>query len=279
MTNMVKADLYRSIKHIAVYVAVGLMLLMIGVSIYLISPGNVGISAGVTSGDALIEGTELTMEDFANMSIGDLREIMKSREGYKLDKDIQSSNVNLYYIFIFIAAVVIAVDFTGGCVKNTLTSAISRKKYFISKILTVTLMCLVLYFAHTYIMYFANVIFNGNNLSSGLWEVTKISLIQLPAVFMIIMIPTGIAFMVKKTAIYNLVTIPLLMVLQLLFGYGSTLFHIPKKVITYTPDAVFRMLANNPDKDYLVISYLVCAAVCALFLVAGYLTFRKSEIK
>lgn len=279
MTNMVKADLYRSIKHIAVYVAVGLMLLMLGVGIYMISPGNVGISAGVTSGDALIEGTELTMEDFANMSIGDLREIMKSREGYKLDKDIQSSNVNLYYIFIFIAAVVIAVDFTGGCVKNTLTSAISRKKYFISKILTVTLMCLVLYFAHTYIMYFANVIFNGNNLSSGLWEVTKISLIQLPAILMIIMIPTGIAFMVKKTAIYNLVTIPLLMVLQLLFGYGSTLFHIPKKVMDYTPDAVFGMLANNPDKDYLVISYLVCAAVCALFLAAGYLTFRKSEIK
>lgn len=279
MTNMVKADLYRSIKHIAVYVAVGLMLLMLGVGIYMISPGNVGISAGVTSGDALIEGTELTMEDFANMSISDLREIMKSQEGYKLDKDIQAHNINLYYIFIFIAAVVIAVDFTGGCVKNTLTSAISRKKYFISKVLTVTLMCLVLYFAHTYIMYFANVIFNGNNLSSGLWEVTKISLIQLPAVFMIIMIPTGIAFMVKKTAIYNLVTIPLLMVLQLLFVYGSTLFHIPEKAMNYTPDAVFMMLANQPDKQYLVISYLVCAAVCALFLVAGYLTFRKSEIK
>lgn len=291
MTNLVKADLYRSVKHIAVYAAVGLMLLMLGVGIYMISPGNVGFSddffAGfsdgfsdtVASDDTSTDDTEMTTEEFNNMSFSEQREFMKSQDGYKLDKDIQSDNINLYYIFIFIPAVVIAVDFNSGCAKNTLTSAISRRKYFISKVLTVTLMCLVLYFAHTYIMYYANIIFNGNNLASDLREVTKIALIQLPAVFMIIMIPTGIAFMVKKTAVYNLVTIPLVVVLQLLFKIGSILFHIPEKVMNYTPESMFITLANNPDKEYLVISYLVCAAVCALILAAGYLTFRKSEIK
>lgn len=196
MINMIKADCYRTTKHIAFYVAVGLMLLMIGISIYMISPGKMGISVGGTSGDMALD--EMTVDEYSHMSISDLREVMKSREGYKLDRDIQSVNVNLYYIFIFIAAVVIAVDFTGGCVKNTLTSAISRKKYFLSKVVTVTGMCLVLYFANTYIMYFANIIFNGANLSSGLWAVTEVALIQLPAVLVIIIIPVCIAFMAKK---------------------------------------------------------------------------------
>lgn len=277
MINMIKADCYRTTKHIAFYVAVGLMLLMLGISIYMISPGKMGISAGGTSGDMAL--AEMPIDDYSNISISDLREFMKSREDYKLDRDIQSVNVNLYYIFIFIAAVVIAVDFTGGCAKNTLTSAISRKKYFISKVVTVTGMCLVLYFANTYIMYFANLIFNGANLSSGLWAVTEVALIQLPVVSVIIIIPVCIAFMAKKTAIYNLVTIPLLIILQLLLGYGSVLFPIPKEVMNYTPDAMFALLANNPGREYLAISYLVCAVVCVVFLAAGYLTFKKTEIR
>lgn len=277
--NMIKADVYRSVKHIAFYVAVGLMLFTIGMSIYTVGPLRIGMYAGPTSGEELIDSSEMTMDEYYDMSISDLRKFMKSQEGYSLDKDIQSININLYYIFIFIAAVVIAVDFTSGCAKNTLTSAINRKKYFATKAFTVMWLCLILYFANTYIMYAANRIFNGDNLASGLWDVTKIALIQMPAVLMIIAILIGIAFTVKKTAIYNLITIPFLIVLQLLFVYGSALFHIPQKVLDYTPDAMFMMLANHPDKEYLVNSYLVCAAVGALFLAAGYLTFKKSEIK
>ena len=42
MINMIKADLYRITRNIAFYIAIGLVLLMIGVSIYLIQPGSVG---------------------------------------------------------------------------------------------------------------------------------------------------------------------------------------------------------------------------------------------
>lgn len=42
---------------------------------------------------------------------------------------------------------------------------------------------------------------------------------------------------------------------------------------------MFGKLANNPSDSYMIKSYIVCAVIIALFNIAGYVVFRKAEIK
>ena len=136
MLNMIKADLYRINKNIAFFIAIGLVLLMIGVSVYMVQPGSVGqASVGdISTTDYMNDGNgidDISMEEAKKLSMHDLREMSLNSEGYKFDKNFLAANMNLYYIFIFVAAIAITVDFSAGSVKNTLSSAINRKKYFI----------------------------------------------------------------------------------------------------------------------------------------------------
>lgn len=283
MINIIKADMYRMVKNVGLYIAAAILLFMIGMSIYMVTPGHVGM---VGIGDiSTAQPLEVdTSEGGVNVELGDLsmqdfRKLMLASEGYELDKDILTANMNLYYIFIFIAAIIITLEFSGGCIKNTLSSAISRRKYFVSKAVVVFGLCIVTFFLNTYVVYFANIIFNGKNLSSDLWTVTKATLIQLPPALALISILIGIAFITKKASTYNLVAIPFIMVFQLLFNLAVKLFNIPDKYCCYELQTMLGKLINNPSKNYIVQSYGVCAVLVVLFITIGWLFFRKAEIK
>lgn len=60
---------------------------------------------------------DMTVTELTGLSLTDFRKIMLKAEGYELDRDILAQNINLYYIFIFVAALTIAVEFSGGKVK------------------------------------------------------------------------------------------------------------------------------------------------------------------
>ena len=165
MINMVKADLFRITKSIAFYIAIAIMLIMCLISLYIIEPGSIGqvsindVNLSQSSQETVLDG--MSFDDISNLSMSDIREMMLKSENYDLDRDILGTNMNLYYIFIFIAAIAITVDFSSGSVKNTLSSAINRKKYFLSKTFFVLGSCTVLFFANTYIVYFGNLLING----------------------------------------------------------------------------------------------------------------------
>lgn len=281
MINIIKADMYRMVRNVGLYIAAAILLFMIGMSIYSISPGSVGMAniGDISTVHTLEEGDRAEVVDLRDISLKDYRKIMINSEGYALDKDILTANMNLYYIFIFIAAIIITLEFSGGCIKNTLSSAISRNKYFVSKAIVVFGLCIVTFFLNTYLVYFSNLIFNGKNLSSDLWTVTKATLVQLPPAFALISILFGIAFMTKKTAAYNMVTIPFIVVFQLLFNLATKLFDIPVKYYYYELQLMFGKLLDNPSKSYMMQSYGVCAVIAAVFITAGWLCFRKAEIK
>lgn len=282
MLNMIKADRYRIVRSVGFYIGIAIMLLMIAVSIYSVGPGMVGmVSVGDVSYDENYNtaADDMTERELAEMSIGEYREFMLKSEGYELDRDIIGCNMNLYYIFIFIAAIVIASDFSAGSVKNTLSSAISRKQYFLSKTVFVTVCCLLLFFLNTYVAYFSNLFFNGKNLASDLWTVTKISLLQLPPVLALVSILTGLAFTLKKNAAFNMVAIPLAIVFQLLLALAVRFFGRLDKYVCYELQSMFGRLANKPSESYLRNSYAVCAVIIIVFTAMGYLSFRKTEIK
>ena len=277
MINMIKADFYRISKSVVIYIAFAFIIFMTAADIYFVEPGSVGVY--VTT-EAVVENelSEMTREELNDLSSKEFREIMLRTQGYALDKDVLATNINLYYVFIFVAAIAITVDFSGSCVKNTLSSAISKKKYFLSKLITVSICCLAFLFLNTYMIYFGNIIFNNKNLASDIGTVTKITLMQIPPILALVSILTGFAFMFKRTAIFNTITIPFFMIIQLLLQL-TVFMKLPEDIYNYDLQVMISKLAFEPSAEYVLKSYAVCAAIIILFNLAGWFAFKKSEIK
>ena len=278
MINMIKADFYRVLKGKGIYFAFAIIILLAAIDIYFVEPGTFGVR--IETGTVIEnELSDMSYDEIGEMSMSEYRRIMLNTEGYALDKEILAYNVNLYYPFIFIAAIFITADFSGSCIKNTLSSSISRKKYFFSKLVAVFLCCLILFFLNTYIVYFANIIFNTKNLASDIGTVTKITLLQIPPILALASMLTGIAFMLKRTASYNGVAIPFMMVVQLLLMLLSALFKIPQELFNYELQGMIVKITTDPSPEFVLKSYAVCAAIIIIFNLAGWLVFKKSEIK
>ncbi len=283
MFNMIKADSYRITKSIAFYIAAAIIFALAAVSIYLVSPGTIGqanigdISTAQYSQETPLD--DISFEEMQDLTPKDMRKIMLETENYELDREILAMNMNLYYCFIFIAALIITVDFSSGSAKNTLSSAISRNKYFISKTAIVFGICIFLFFLNTYVVYFGNMIFNSGKVSSDLWTVTKVSLLQLPPMLALMSILTGIAFAVRKTAVYNMITIPLVMVFQLILGVLIKIFDLKSKIADFELQIMIGKLSADPSDKYIIQSCIVCTVIIIAFLSLGYASFRKSEIK
>lgn len=283
MFNMIKADSYRITKSIAFYIAAAIIFVLAAVSIYLVSPGTIGqanigdISTAQYSQETPLD--DISFEEMQDLTPKDMRKIMLETENYELDREILAMNMNLYYCFIFIAALIITVDFSSGSAKNTLSSAISRNKYFISKTAIVFGICIFLFFLNTYVVYFGNMIFNSGKVSSDLWTITKVSLLQLPPMLALMSILTGIAFAVRKTAVYNMITIPLVMVFQLILGVLIKIFDLKSKIADFELQIMIGKLSADPSDKYIIQSCIVCTVIIIAFLSLGYASFRKSEIK
>lgn len=278
MINMIRADLYRIVRSVGFYISIAVMLLMIGLSVYTVQPGTIGVVYSTPSDSEYA--IELT-EDMTKLSISEFREMaINSTNNYKLDKAILGVNMNLYYVFIFIAAILISVDFAAGSVKNTLSSAISRRRYFASKTLLVMGVTVLLFFLNTYAIYFMNLIFNGSNLSSSLGKMTKISLIQLPVILALAAMLSGIAFMVKKTSLFNVAAIPLIILCQTLLVIAGKIFSVhPDKLFKYELQSMLSNLIYSHSDSYKLNCYIICAVIIVVFTSLGWLSFRKHEIK
>ena len=282
MLNMIKADFYRAVRSKAIYIAVILMLVMLALDLYTVEPGNLGIHLSMNIGPQTEMSSELSQMDYEQLSalsMKDYRKLRLKMTGYSLDRDILACNINLYYVFIFVAAVAVAADFSGSCAKNTLSSAISRKKYFLSKFVFAMLVCAILHFLNTYVMYFGNRLFNGGNLASDLGSVTRITLLQLPPVLALAGILTGLAFLLKRMAVFNAVGIPFVMIVQVFLNFLSLALKLPEEVMHYELQTMIARLSMDPSLSYTLRSYAVCGGIVLLFGAAGWFSFRRAEIR
>jgi ABC-type transport system involved in multi-copper enzyme maturation permease subunit len=278
MINMIKADFYRIFKGIGIYIGIGIMLLIIGISVYVIEPGSVGMVSATSEETYSSPIEDMSYEEIQNFTMAEYRKAMLKTDGFALDREMLANNMNLYYVFIFVAALAVAVDFSGGSVKNTLSSAISKNKYFASKSLFTTIVCLLIFFANTYISHFAIIIFDNEKFVASLGTVTKVSLMQLPAILALISILNGLAFTLKKTAFFNTASIPLVMVFQTVMGFVSAFVDI-EKYTDYELQLMLGKLAYNPSDSYILHSYIICFVIIVVFTAMGYFAFKKSEIK
>ena len=104
MLNIIKADLFRIFKGKGIYVCLLAIIALCSVSIYLRSPGHIGISGGLTSN------SEVTKEDDV---AGESNEL--------LDEGMMKVNGNLYYVLIFVVFAVICVDLANHTAKNVIS--------------------------------------------------------------------------------------------------------------------------------------------------------------
>lgn len=280
MLNIIKSDLYRLIRSKGLYIVIAIIILIATISVVSMSGLSIGFAVG-NNMDSV--GVEAMQEISQAKSLGEHRSIMKnvglSLGTIKVDKSILKGNYNLYYFFIAFVVIIITKDFSSKTIKNTLTSAISRKKYYISKILLVLGISTLLILFNNYFSYFLNLIVNGKEFASSIVEITKITLYQLPLLYGIICLLACLAFMTRKTSIFNTVSIPFIMFFQLIATIIISIFKINGDWFTnYDFQWAMLKLANNPANDYILKCGLLGLSYVVIFGLIGYYAFKKAEI-
>lgn len=280
MINMIKADLYRVFRGKGIYLAILLAVIMASSSIYVMQPGYIGLTSSDTiSGDSMVD-DETGLELSATNSISKTRKILKETSGYPLDSAIIGTNVNLYYMFIIIVVGVLVTDLSHSTAKNTLSSAISKKKYYLSKLFTCCLLCIGLVLLNNYGTYIFNRLINGAKFSSGIEKITKYTLVQLPIMCGIISLLVCMAFLLRKTAAFNAVSIPFVMAAQIVIMGVSALFSIKSNhIMEYEYQFMLSNLVTDTSLSYIMKSITLAIIYIVVFNILGYNVFRKSEIK
>lgn len=279
MFNIIKSDLYRLLKGKAIYITVLIMAVMLGLSIYELQPGYVGVTGGGL--EQMYEEDPEEMTDMRDMDVQSLAEARKmyKQYPYELDKAILGTNANLYYLFIILIAVIIAADFSKRTVKNTIASAVSRRKYYFSKLICCILTCTMLVLLNNYGMYIVNRLVNGEDFSSSMAAITKVTFYQLPIMYGIISLLVCISVVVKKGSAFNAISIPLLIVAQLLLSLFVKIFKIKGGIFNYEYQTVLGKLAGSPENNYIIKCVMLGIIYIVIFNVIGYYSFKKAEIK
>ena len=281
MLNIIKSDIFRIIRGKAIYVAIIVMMIMAVSSIIGMAPGRIGI---VSTNTQIMEDStknqELQEKINNTSSLLETRKIIKEYEEFELDRQIIGANINLYYIFIVIVFIIICVDLSDSTVKNTLSSAISRKKYYLSKLVTSLILGTIIILINNYAIYFLNIAINGIKFSTNFIEFTKLTLLQLPIMYGIMSLLVCIAFITRKKAIYNSIAIPLIIVVQLILMGIIALFKLDSSIMTnWEIQYILSNLVENPTIEYIIKTFLLGAAYILIFNIIGYISFKKAEIK
>lgn len=279
MLNIIKSDLYRVFKGKSIYIAIIFILFLASVSCFSMSPGHIGITTS-SEEQPLIQDEEILKQVYETNSIFETRNLMKEYGAYPLDKAQLGANANLYYFFIIIVVIVLVTDLSNSTAKNTLSSAISRKKYYFSKLITCIGLGTLLVLINNYGSYLINLIMNGKEFSAGFLEITKLTIIQLPILYGIISMLVCIGFCFKKTGTFNSITIPLIIVIQFIIMGAATLFHFDgSNILNYEFQYIIGNLISNPSNTYILKTLVLAIFYIIIFNTIGYRVFRKTEIK
>lgn len=241
------------------------------------SSGYIGVSTGseLTPFDTK---TRIALNEANNLI--EYRNIIKNHGAFELDRQIIGQNGNLYYFFIVIVVISLSTDFSNKSIKNTLSSAITRKQYYLSKLVLILFLGTLFILFNNYVSYFLNLIINGTDFAMPFIEVAKITLLQLPLLYGIISLLICFAFVLQRTALFNTISISFIIVLQILVMGITNLFKIKQNwLYDYEFQSALAKLADSPTNKYIIICAVLGIVYIVLFNIIGYNIFKKCEIK
>ncbi len=252
MMNMMKADLYRITKTKGFY-----FFWIFIAATYLIN---------------------IAAKDFGGISFGGPSFVP---ENVKMDIGAVCMNFNFYFFSIFPVFGIIIGEFSEHTIKNTITSAISKQKYFITKYVFSLLYTTAAFLFSNYAFYFINCLVNGSENSSALSDFSVSLFSQLPMMLAIFSIFIGLAFLLRKGALFNAITI----ITPLLYSSVSVSLYtvertqkLAEKLLEYEINTVLTNLALDCADDYRRNCYLISAVVIVLSFLIGYISFTKREL-
>ena len=277
MLNIIKADLFRILKGKGIYIIIILLFLLSLMSAYTVSPLNVGLNVSGDTTETYGLSDEWLEKLYSVKSMSETRDILINHGHYEVDVANVVHNNNMYYFFIAVVVFVLCCDFSNGTIKNTVSTNISKKKYYFSKLLLAIGLGTIITFLNVYFAYFSNLFMNGNNFVSSFSNITLLTIRQLPLLYAIISVLITIAVIVRKTSIYNGISIPLLMLFQLILGFMNT-FNLPKWIYNYEFETALGKLCLNPTNTYIMQTLSLWTIVFIITTTIGYSYFKKRDI-
>ncbi|WP_298529701.1 ABC transporter permease subunit [uncultured Ruminococcus sp.] len=278
MLNICRSDLYRLLRSKSFYIMLGVILLILILSVAAMEPGVV-FSIGLQKSDVseAIEG--VPYETYSNFSFKQLRNFLIDSPVYYMERDFLSQNMNLYYMFIIIAVVTITSDFSNGSVKNTLSSAISRRKYYMAKTGFTAVLSIAILFFNLVLLHCGMKMFNSSANTLSFAELMKIYVFQLPVALTLVSLLVCLSFTFRKTAIINGLGIPFIIVFQLILVILKEFAKLSDKFTDYELSSMYYFMAHSPSSSYVIKSFIICGVLILAFNIAGYTSFRKAEIR
>lgn len=279
MLNMIKADLFRIFKGKGIYVVILFLVFSAFMSAYSLSPLSMGLNLGDGDNAELynIE-PEYVQKLYDTASLNEARDILQNHADYSLDVANIAKNNNLYYVFIALIIFVIGCDFSNKTIKNTISTNISKSKYYFSKLILALGLGTVLIFLNAIFCHVANIILNGNSFSSPISEMFLIIIKQLPLLYAIISILVTISVVTRRTSIYNGITIPMVMVFQLIFLSPVNVLKLPSYLVNYEWETALTKLCLDPSFTYLFQTLGLWTVIFVTFVVIGYNNFKARDI-
>ena len=252
MINMIRAELYRLTKSKGFYIFWAAAIFSFMISVIYHESGGISLGAPLDYPDTI-----------------------------KMDIQQTANNFSYYFFLIIPVFSIICGEFGEHTIKNTITSAISKKMYFVSKYLFTLCYSLLAFTVSNYLFYFINHAVNGDKYSSSISEYSKVFLGQLPLFIAIVSLFIFLAFTLKKGAAYNAVTIiaPIAYssVIMVLYGIESTK-KLAEKCLNYELSTIISKLAIECTDSYRTKCYIISGVVTVLSFALGYLIFTKREL-
>lgn len=277
MLNMIKADLFRIGKGKGIYIVFAILIASILLTSYSISPVNMGLGLG----DDLSKTygmSEEAYQNFPDTGIGGTRDYILAHGSYDADLAVMAHNINLYYILVAIVAFVLCCDFSNQTIKNTVSTNISKRNYYCSKLVLCLLLGTAIVFFAGYGSYFTQLLMNGEKFVSSFLEMTNVILRQLPMFYAIISILVVIGVVFRRSSLFNGIAIPLVVIFQLLLMGATQMLHLPNGILNFELETALSKLSFDPSLTYI----WECVGLgLSIFLVASLLGayyFQKKDI-
>lgn len=293
MVNILKADLFRIGKdRIWIIVLAALLIVFTIPGLYTLQPmGGMSLYDQDLYMD-LDEYVESRLPDYGveyayELTTEQYREIVFSLEGYKTDVDIICGvNFPLFEVIVVLEVLLVTRDFSVHSIKNTLSSPIHRKTYYFAKYAAIMLLSVSIVVVVNLMVWIANMIINGSERSLPFGTLTVITLLSLMPLTAYVSMIHAVAFLIRKSLPYSLVTIGttlvagnILLNILLILGGGSARV---VNLIAYLPSMMYSAVTCTNAEDYVPYIY-ICIALCvtltAVSLTGGYLFFKNREIK
>lgn len=253
MMNMFKADMYRMLRSKGMYAFAGVIVFIVASAI------------AFKTMIGLINGYDPT----------------SVTNGLKTDVRNAGMNFNYYYMMLIPTSVLLIADFGEKTIKNTLSSVTTKTKYYGFKWLLLQCVGVISFLFGNTVYYSFNSLINGDEYSSEASEFFSVILMQIPAITTIVSVFVFLSFLLRKSAVVNLLALVVPLSYSSLIGlltlFDSTKEFAQQYMTRLDFSNVFQDIAGRVDMTYIIKAIAACIILTILFFFAGLRIYNRSE--